>query len=72
MPTPFCTTHYMNRFINTDKLVKIQYTNMPPNITMKEMVRKYKLPDKKGISIVGTIRPMQKKDVTDVLKLHTE
>jgi len=39
-------------------------------MTIKDMVRKYKLPDKKGINIVGNIREMQKKDVSDVLKLH--
>lgn len=31
MPTPFSTTHYMNRFINVKKLVLIKYTNCPPN-----------------------------------------
>ena len=28
------------------------------------------LPEKKTINIVGTIREMQKKDITDVLKLY--
>ena len=72
MPTPFSTTHYMNRFINVDKLVKIQYTNCPAGMTVKDMVRKYKLPDKKGINIIGNIRAMEKKDVSDVLKLHMQ
>jgi len=39
LPTPFSTTHYMNRFINVKKLVDIQYTHRNPNIPMKEMER---------------------------------
>ena len=70
MPTPFATTHYMNRFINTEKLVTIQYTNCPPNMSIKDMARKYKLPERKGINIVGNIRAMEKRDVSEVLKLH--
>ena len=70
MPTPFSTTHNMNRLINIEKLVQIQYCNCPYGMSMKEMARKYKLPDKKGIKIVGNIRVMQKKDVDDVRKLH--
>ena len=70
MPTPFTTTHYMNRFINSRKLVEIKYTNMPQGMTLKQFERRFMLPEKKTINIVGTIREMQKKDITDVLKLY--
>ena len=70
MPTPFATSHNMNRLINVDKLVKIHYCQLPLGMTMKELTRKYKLPEKKAIKIVGNIREMQKKDVAEVLKLH--
>jgi glycylpeptide N-tetradecanoyltransferase len=29
MPTPFCTSLFMNRFINTHKLTEIRYTSKP-------------------------------------------
>lgn len=60
----------MNRFINTKKLVEIKYTNMPQGMTMKAFEKRFKLPEKKTINIVGEIREMQKKDITDVLKLY--
>ena len=70
MPTPFCTSHYMNRFINSKKLVEIKYTNKPPNVSMKQFEKRYELPERKGIEIEGTIRKMEKKDISTVLKLH--
>ena len=70
MPTPFTTTLYMNRFINTKKLVEIKYTNMPQNTTMKQFEKRFRLPDKSGIFIKGEVREMQKRDITDVLKLY--
>ena len=62
MPTPFCTIHYMNRFINCEKLVDIKYTNLPPGKTMQQFSRIYKLPPKDGIKIEGKIRRMELKD----------
>ena len=64
MPTPFCTTHYMNRFMDPLKLVKIAYTSKPHNVSDKDYARRYRMPDKKGINITGTVRPMTKKDVS--------
>ena len=46
MPTPFAATHNMNRLINVEKLVKIEYVNCPYGMTMKDMIRKFKLPEK--------------------------
>jgi glycylpeptide N-tetradecanoyltransferase len=69
MPTPFCTSHYANRFINSKKLVEIKYTNKPANMTMKQFEKKYQLPDRSGIDITGNIRKMEKKDISIVLKL---
>ena len=70
MPTPFCTSHYMNRFINSKKLVEIKYTNKPPNMKMKQFEDRYKLPDRNSINIIGTVRAMEKRDISTVLKLH--
>ena len=51
MPTPFSTTHYMNRFINVKKLCEIKYTNLPQSTTMKNFEKKYRLPDPNTIKI---------------------
>lgn len=69
MPTPFCTSHYMNRFLEPQKLVEVRYTYLPTGMTMKQFVNKWRLPEKKGIKIEGNIRDMQKKDASAVLKL---
>ena len=69
MPTPFCTSHYMNRFINCKKLVEIKYCNKDDDISMAKFEQRHRLPKKESINIVGTIRPMQKKDASTVLSL---
>lgn len=56
MPTPFVTTHYMNRFINPSKLCEIRYTNMPFNMSLKEFDKRHALPKKDRIHIQGTVR----------------
>ena len=72
MPTPFVTNNYMNRFINSKKLTEIKYTHKPPNLTMKQFVQKYKLPEQSGIKIEGNVRKMEKKDISAVLKLYKQ
>lgn len=71
-PTPFCTSHYLNRFINVKKLVEVKYTNLPQGFTMKQFETRYRLPDKKGITIDGRVRKMEKKDTAAVFKLHKQ
>lgn len=70
MPTPFCTSHNMNRFIKPKRLVEIKYTNKPENMKMKQFEDRYKLPDKSTINLLGTVRKMEKKDISVVLKLY--
>ena len=41
-------------------------------MNLKDFEKRYKLPDKKGINIEGTIRLMEKKDVSAVLKLFNQ
>lgn len=72
MPTPFVTNHYMNRFINSKKLVETKYTNKPQNLNMKQFEKRYQLPEQSGIQIEGQVRKMEKKDITAVLKLYKE
>ena len=51
MPTPFCTIHYMNRFINCEKLVDIGYVPLPKDKGMKDFISMMKLHEKKKINI---------------------
>lgn len=68
-PTPFATSHYMNKFLDAKKLVDVHYCLKPGNMTMDQFVKANRLPKKDMINIEGSIRRMQKKDVTQVLKL---
>jgi len=70
MPTPFLTSRSCNRLILTDKLIDCRYASLPINTTRKEFAEKYKLPAKDKINIKGTIRPMEPKDVNEVLRLY--
>ena len=72
MPTPFTTVHYMNRFINVPRLIDCQYTHIPADSNVANMTKKYKLPDKRTIKIVGEPRPMEKKDLVTVFKLYKD
>jgi len=68
-PTPFVTTYFCNRFLNPKKLVEVGYTQVPPKMTMKSFLARFQLPEKKSINLVGSMRPMLKKDASVVLKL---
>ena len=54
-PTPFTSCHYYNKYINCEKLIDIRYTGLG-KYSMKEFKQRYKMPDKKTINIIGTIR----------------
>jgi hypothetical protein len=69
MPTPFASSHYYNRFINSKKLAECQYCYIPPKMSLSDFEKKHKLPARDKIQIVGNIRPMVKKDVSTVHKL---
>jgi glycylpeptide N-tetradecanoyltransferase len=62
----------MNRFINCKKLVEIKYTNKPTDMPMGQFEKRYRMPDKKGIKLIGNVRPMEKKDLTAVIKLYNQ
>lgn len=69
MPTPFCTVHYMNRFLRPEKLVLTKYTNCPPHLSLKEFGKQYRLIKKESIQLKGSYRLMEKKDIPAVFKL---
>jgi hypothetical protein len=72
MPTPFCTSHFMLRFINPARCIDTGITTIPGNHTAKTFIQRYRLPDQKGINIKGTIRLMTKKDVPQVYKIFNQ
>ena len=69
MPTPFSTSKDYFRLLDPGKALDIRMCPLPPNTTKKQFVTKNRLPDEKGITINGSIRRMEKKDITAVLKL---
>ena len=46
--------------------------NCPPEMSLKEFDKKYRLPKKDSIKLNGTVRPMLKKDVPAVFKLFKD
>lgn len=69
IPTPFLSVRSANRLINTDKLIDIRYASLPRGMTRAEFRKKYELPRKDRFTIVGKLRPMEEKDVKQVLGL---
>ena len=68
-PTPFVTCHYMQRYLNGEKLVLSKFTRCPANMSLKEFDRKLRLPKRESAKLQGTLRKMLKKDVPAVYKL---
>ena len=58
MPTPFTYVTYMNRFLNPERLVLVQYTGCPAYMSLKDFVDKYKLPKKETCTVKGDVRYM--------------
>jgi len=67
-PTPFARCNYYNKYLNHKKLVDVRYTGLG-NLTMQQFIKRYKLPDPKTINIEGSIRVMEKKDISMCFKL---
>jgi|TARA_B110000305_G_C18895398_1_gene383880 hypothetical protein len=53
----------MLRLFNTNKLIDIRYTSLPKGETRQEFAKKNALPKKDRINLVGTLRPMEEKDM---------
>lgn len=69
-PTPFLAIRSCLRLLNTNKLIDVRYTSLPKGMTRQEFAKKFELPKKDRINIVGTLRPMELKDVKEVLRLY--
>ena len=71
-PTPFISLRSNLRLINTNKLIDIRYTSLPKGMTRQEYAKKYELPKKDRINIVGNMRLMESKDIKEVLRLYNK
>jgi glycylpeptide N-tetradecanoyltransferase len=69
-PTPFMAIRSNLRLINTNKLIDVRYTSLPKGMTRQEFAKKYELPKKDRISLIGNLRLMEQKDVKEVLRLY--
>mgnify|MGYP000849076966 FL=1 len=68
-PTPFTSCHYYNKYINHEKLIDVRYTGLGNCRSLKDFKKKYSVP-KEINYITGTMRNMEKRDLSAVLKLH--
>lgn len=69
LPTPLTSIWYMNKFLNIPKLLDVKYCFLPHGMTVKQFAKENHLTDKKFINLKGVLRPMAKKDVSQVFKL---
>ncbi|KIK57706.1 hypothetical protein GYMLUDRAFT_75318 [Collybiopsis luxurians FD-317 M1] len=67
IPTPVATTHYQHRNLNVTKLVDIQFSFVPRNMTLARMIRLNQLPNK--FQLPG-MREMTEQDVPQVTELY--
>mmetsp|Transcript_25131 Transcript_25131/g.24590 ORF Transcript_25131/g.24590 Transcript_25131/m.24590 type:complete len:262 (-) Transcript_25131:41-826(-) len=68
IPKPISSTNYYHRNINTKKLVEVGFSALPSGTPMARYVKMNKLPRMEDIHLIGTVRPMEMKDVN---KVHT-
>ncbi|THH10777.1 hypothetical protein EW145_g1082 [Phellinidium pouzarii] len=70
IPTPISTCRYYHRTINVQKLVDVQFTFVPRNMTLARMIRRHKLPTTPHFANAG-LREMEEKDIPQVAELYT-
>ncbi|KAJ7285742.1 N-myristoyl transferase [Mycena rebaudengoi] len=67
LPTPVSTCRYYHRALNVPKLLDVQFTYVPRNMTTARMIRVNKVPDIPTLNV----RPMEEKDLAQVADLFT-
>ncbi|KAH7871732.1 N-myristoyl transferase [Lentinula edodes] len=67
VPTPVSTTQYQHRNLNVTKLIDIQFSFVPRNMTLARMIRLNQLPNKPQLP---GIREMTEKDIPQVTELY--
>lgn len=71
-PTPFSNASYFHRNLNPKKNAETGFSHRPESETMARYIKKHKLPNVDEIPLIGTPRPMEKKDYQGVFALYKE
>ena len=66
LPKPVAQCRYYHRSLNPKKLCDVQFSSLPPKMTMRRLIQRYKLPAEPTIS---GVRPFAPQDVPAVHKL---
>ncbi|KAL4246059.1 Glycylpeptide N-tetradecanoyltransferase [Abortiporus biennis] len=69
IPTPVSTCRYYHRMLNIPKLVAVQFTHVPSNMTQARMIRLNKVAERPRLLDSG-LREMEEKDVDEVAALY--
>ena len=69
-PTPFSNAPYYHRNLNPKKNLETGFSHKPESEKMAVYVKKHKLPTVDEILLIGTPRPMEKKDYQGVFALY--
>ena len=62
IPKPIATANYWHRSLNPKKLVDVGFSSLPAGTPMARYLKMNKLHKESEISIIGDVRPMEKKD----------
>ncbi|KAK7020539.1 Glycylpeptide N-tetradecanoyltransferase [Favolaschia claudopus] len=68
IPTPISVCRYFHRALNIPKLLDVEFTHVPRNMTAARMIRVNKVPDTPTLNI----RPMEERDVVPVADLFSK
>ncbi|KNC49571.1 glycylpeptide N-tetradecanoyltransferase [Thecamonas trahens ATCC 50062] len=66
LPRPIASCMYYHRSLNPKKLVEVEFSYLKPNMTMKRLIRLYKLPNE---PVLKGLRPMTPADVPSAAEL---
>jgi len=69
LPTPISTCRYYHRMLNVKKLVEVNFTSVPSNMTLARLIRLNKLPETPKLLAHG-LREMEDRDVPQVTTLY--
>ncbi|KAH9914179.1 N-myristoyl transferase [Epithele typhae] len=69
LPTPVSSCRYFHRCLNIPKLVDVDFTDVPSDMTMARMIRVHKVPDRPRLLDHG-LREMADDDVPQVADLY--
>jgi len=68
LPVPVASCRYYHRSLDPKKLIEVEFSRLPPRMTMARMQRLFRLPEQTSLS---SLRPMTADDVPSAHKLLT-